>query len=62
MMKCQIGIKEEKSRHSHVTKLEADTLYIYVFDNMDDWMTMHKSADMNHEVTKEAVLFVEVNL
>lgn len=43
-------------------KLEADTLYIYVFDNMDDWMTMHKSADMNHEVTKEAVLFAEVNL
>lgn len=41
---------------------EINKLYIYVFDDFDLWMTMHKSGDMNHEVSKEAKLFAEVSI
>lgn len=40
--------------------VNVDKLYIYVFDNFDSWMTIHKSGDMYHEVSKEAKLFTEV--
>ena len=45
-----------------IDDVEINKLYIYVFDNFDSWVTMHKSGNMNHEVSKEAKLFAEVSM
>ena len=59
MLNWQRGM--EISKFS-IDDVEINKLYIYVFDNFDSWVVMHKSGNMNHEVSKEAKLFAEVSM
>lgn len=45
-----------------VQELVDDSVIIYVFDDMDLWLNVHKSADMNHESVQEAVFSAEVRI